>query len=84
MMFAAAVANAADAAVTFNALLGKYVKGDYFDYASLSRSEEDKQRFNDYMAGQAPHRFGHDEETALVRVRRSARTSHLSSAAFRA
>jgi Protein of unknown function, DUF547 len=52
MLLAAAVVNAAGAADNFNALLGKYVKGDYFDYAALSRSSEDKQRLNDFMTWQ--------------------------------
>ena len=52
MLFAAAVAHAAGAADNFNTLLGKYVKGDYFDYAGLSRNAEDKQRLNDFMAWQ--------------------------------
>jgi hypothetical protein len=52
MLMMAAVVHAAGAADNFNALLVKYVKGEYFDYAALSRNTEDKKRLDEFMAWQ--------------------------------
>jgi hypothetical protein len=52
MLFAMAAVHATGAADNFNALLGKYVKGDYFDYADLSRNSEDKKRLDEFMTWQ--------------------------------
>lgn len=52
LLLTAAAVHAAGAADNFNALLSKYVKGEYFDYAGLSRNAADKRSLNEFMEWQ--------------------------------